>query len=485
MRLGNLGWTRAMAGQVERKALGQKQLGLLLVAALLGASACSDDAVEADPSSDAAAASGDAAGGDLASAEDAAADATGTDNPEASDVAAGTDASAAGTDAVQWQDTAAGTDAAAATDAAAGTDAAVGTDATAGTDAGGANEGEQLCPGCSLDGPPGGHPGAPGPYALGEAETVQYISGFGNGYAEMLIVKPDFGGVMPVLFFVHGKQLYDGNGFPAEFAQPYRKYLNHVASHGYIVAFVRVEQSLLDADHNRMASDLLKATKVLFDKVTVGNQAKVAFAGHSMGAKIAALAAAKTLQDDAKNEYVDPTAVLAFAVSNEPPPIGAFVDAQQDLFKLPANIPTWFTFATGDDDGIATWKDPGKPNAKALYDALKTQKKQLIIVQGTGPNDPNPATSPELVDDHNACLSVDGSPNLAAGLAPESKSYLNALDWYGYWKWTVGALNFHFKDGDPKWAYGELRTHGGNLPNGSYVKHTIQAQGWSGALPSP
>lgn len=464
---------------------------LVCSAAAIAVSGCSSDEVVAEVGKDAAITADDVATG-LADGVADGAQTQDMDQPE-NDVAAdtaplGTDAEATDasqTDAVVWSETTTGTDASTGTDALAGTDAAVGSDTTTGSDTTVVDEGEQLCPGCSLTSVPAGHPGAPGTYALAEAETYQYIGGFGNGYAEMLVIEPEFGGVLPVLFFVHGKQLYDGDGFPAEFGKPYRKFLEHVASHGYIVAYVRVEQSLLDADHNRMADDLLKATKVLYEKVSTANPAKVAFAGHSMGAKIALLAAAKTLQDDSKNEFVDPTAVLAFAVSNEPPPIGAFLDAQQVLVKLPESTPTWFTFATGDDDGIATWKDPNKANAKQLYDVLKTKNKQLIIVQGTGQGDPNPSTSPELIDDHNACLSVVGSPNLAAGFAPESKSYLDALDWYGYWKWTVGSLNFHFKGGDAKWAYGDLRAHGGNLPGGGYVKHTVQAQGWTGTPTAP
>ena len=341
------------------------------------------------------------------------------------------------------------------------------------------------CSGClwtQQPAPP--HPGAKGELALAPEDTFEYgAGGLGPNYKQVYVLRPDKPGIFPVVFFVAGKQLYEGGGFPAQLAYPYKAFLQHVAAHGYVVAFVRVEQGLLDADHLRMADDLLAATTVVFDKVSVADPNKVAFVGHSMGAKVVLLAAWRTLNTDQKNEFCDPRAVLAFAVANEPPPLGSYLNAVDKAKVMFKDAPTWFTFATGDDDDTAPWNDPKKPNAKALYDALQTERKQLIVVNGTGSGDPNPQTTPELADDHAAPLSIEGKPGGMADLAMPA-SHLDALDWYGYWKWTVGALDFHFKQGDAKWAYGDARALGGQLADGTQLLHKVVAQGWQ-TLPAP
>ncbi|MSQ84946.1 MAG: alpha/beta fold hydrolase [Myxococcales bacterium] len=332
--------------------------------------------------------------------------------------------------------------------------------------------------------PPAPHPGGKGKYALAPADELAYAPGGLTGnYHKMLVIRPDAGGIFPTVLVVGGKGLYEGGGLLAQLGSPYRAFLDHIASHGYIVAFVRVEQGLLDADHLRMADDLLLASKSLFDQISLADPNKVAFVGHSMGAKVALLAAWKTLNGDQKNAFVDPRAVLAFAISNEPPPMGTFQNALDKAKIMYKDAPTWFTFATGDDDDIAPHSDPKKANGLALYDALPTANKQLIVVHGTGAGDPNPATKPELADDHAAPLSIEGK---AGGFSDfvMPNSHLDALDWYGYWKWTVGALDFHFKTGNATWAYGDLRSHGGELPDGKMVTHQVVKQGWT-TLPTP
>ncbi len=335
--------------------------------------------------------------------------------------------------------------------------------------------GEPTCENCLFTQQPAApHPGGLGSLALAPEQTISYGS---EPYKQILVVRPEGAGPLPTVLFVAGKQLYQG-GSPLKLGAPYRLFLEHIASHGYVAAFVRVEQNLLDGDHLRMADDLLTAATVLAAQVPQASPTLLAYVGHSMGAKVVLLAASKATAGDPTGKFPDPKAVLAFAVSNEPPPFGAFQDAVPEVAKIPADSATWFTLATGDDDTIAPWNDPQKANAQALYDALKTERRQLIVVDGTGPDDPNMATTPELVDDHSAPLSIEGKPGGAADFAMPI-SHLDALDWYGFWKWTVGALDFHFGNGSPAWAYGALRTHGGTSAQGQVILHQIVHQGWS------
>lgn len=422
----------------------------------------------------------------VAAATDAAADGVGQADAQ---VDSSTDAATAdevGPDALADADAVTAADAAAVVDSAAETDVAESTDSNADSTVDAAADAVvEACPGCLYSQPPpAGHPGAIGPYKLKPAEQISYSTGLLDGYKDMLVLRPEAQGMFPTVLFVPGKQLAEGGGFPAKLGYPYRLWLEHIASHGYVVAFVRVEQGLLDGDHQRMADDLWSAHKLLTDKITIAHPDKVAIIGHSMGAKVALLAAVKALAADPKGELPDPAAVLAFSVSNEPPPIGQFQDAVPELQKIPASAKTFFTFATGKDDETAPWNTKGKANAVALYKALSTERKQLIVVRGTGKGDVNPPTTPELHDDHAAPLSIAGKPGSAADFAMET-SYLDALDWYGFWKWTVGALQWHWSGGDPKWAYGDQRLHGGNLANGAgAIAHQLFAQAWL-QLPAP
>jgi len=349
-------------------------------------------------------------------------------------------------------------------------------------DAGAADAGAQdPCGDCVWDQQPtGDHPSAKSKASLLEPKKVEFGSGLFEGYKEMLVIRPLKPGIHPVLFFVPGKQLHTTGGIiSAKLGHAYMALLEHIARRGYIVAFVRVENGLTDCDHGKMANNLLEATQKLFEVVSLADKDRVAFAGHSMGAKIAILAAAKTLNDDKKGKWVDPEAVFAFNVSNEKPTIclAPWQDASAAVKYIDAASKVRFTFVQTEDDKVAPYKDKTKPNALAIYNNLKVKWRQLIILHGTGKDDPNPATDPELHDDHAAPLTVKGNVGGVADLGMPP-SYLDGLDWYGYWKILVGGLDFHFLKGDAKWAYGDLRTHGGNLPGGKMVTHQVLKQGW-------
>lgn len=338
------------------------------------------------------------------------------------------------------------------------------------------------CAECPWDGTPAStHPGAPGPYPLADAIDTVYGSGGGllGNHRRLRIIKPVEPGPWPVLFFVHGKSLYEGfkPGGGTQLGLPYNKMLEHVASHGYVAVFVRVEEGLLDADTDRQAEDFLKATQSVFSQESAADESQVVFAGHSMGAKVVLHALYKTLKEDDANLSVNPAAVIAMAVSNEAPPVGKFVDIVPSMAAIDAIEPVRVTFLQAHDDAIAPYLDPNKPNAVALYDALQIKHKQIVVLHGTGKNDPNPETTPELHDDHAFCLSIEGKPGgLADAIMPAS--YLDALDTYGVWKTLVGAMDYHFKGGHESWAYGELRSHGGTLPNGTIITHEVFKQGW-------
>ena len=113
------------------------------------------------------------------------------------------------------------------------------------------------------------------------AKTIDYGTGFLETYKQMLVFQPLVAGPHPVLLFVPGKQLYATGGIIGELGHAYKALCEHVASHGYVVAFVRVEQGLTDGDHARMAKDLLEAQAKLLSAVTTADSTRIAYAGHS------------------------------------------------------------------------------------------------------------------------------------------------------------------------------------------------------------
>jgi len=438
----------------------------------VGGGGGTDGSATVDSSSSA----GDAAANDAVSAADAGAvvDAAGTADSSSVQDAAGAVDAAAGGDSSSAADAPSSADAGSAADAQTQADSASSGDAGAPVDAGPV---KPPCKSCAFNKQPtGNHPGAKGTMSLLAPQIHKYGSGFGSGYKEMRVWMPLAAGSRPVLFFVHGFNLYKTGGlFSSELGHAYKAMLEHVAKRGYIVAFVRVQAGATSCDHKSMAQNLVDATTVLFKKISKADKTRVMFAGHSMGAKIALLATRRTINQDPKNEWVDPQAVLLFNLDNAKPPLCSLVDARKAASELQPEEKVRITFVHTDDDKVSPWGH--KTNgAMAVYDALKLKHRQFILLNGTGKGDANPVTKPELHDDHAAPLTVKGKIGGIADLAMPD-SYLDGLDWYGYWKVLVGALDFHYSKGDAAWAYGSMRTHGG-VHAGKVIQHKVLKQGW-------
>ncbi len=330
------------------------------------------------------------------------------------------------------------------------------------------------CGNCPIAQQPTGN--QPGSSTYAETVTVQEVA-LGAAQRPCLIYTPDGPGPYPVLAFVHGKQLYEGTVAPGQvqLAHVYRPMLEHVARKGYVVVFVRVEQDILDGDHARMADDFLSALQAALALQPKADPTRIAYAGHSMGAKVIVIAGAKATTLDTANAYADPDLLLPMAVENTPPPIGDYVDAREFVKQWPGNT-FWVTYLAGQADTIAPYADPTKPNTQALFDLSPAKGKQIILLHGSGPADAlNPPTAPTLTADHMFPGAIEGKNGGIADMATPL-SHLDALDWYGVWKIVVGALDYHFKKGDSAWIYGDLRTHGGTLPDGTVLRHEVPAE---------
>ena len=232
----------------------------------------------------------------------------------------------------------------------------------------------------------------------------------------------------------------------------YAHLLRHICLKGYIVLFVDPDTGPLDCQHGRMATESLEAIyKTVTNKVQgrAASPPQIAWWGHSMGAKVQALAAPQTTN----RYYLRPTVVIANNFSNDRGPGGLCQDdALPTAPQIPADI--WYTLIEGDQDTIA------KDDPRRLYQALSPlPHRQLITALSYLPD--------HLLADHEAPLS-DPTP------LPGVDGNLDALDWWLYWKIAVGAFDFHFKGGPSTWAYGSERENGGTDLSGHLVKHRVE-----------
>lgn len=252
----------------------------------------------------------------------------------------------------------------------------------------------------------------------------------------------------PVFLFGHGKQLYGGS-LLAPF-QPldlfYAAFLEHIARKGYIAAFPQMEAGLFDGDRRAQASRYLSTLAWLLAHEPLADTRRVIFAGHSMGADVALLAAALAGRGILPDLAIPP-AVLAIAPVDE-----AVVHA-----ALPALPPgTSVTLVTGDADTIAP-----PSGVLALGTAIPGPHRQVI----------------ELTSDHQVAppLSADHNLSLTGGMLPAllgGEPRLDALDWYGTWKLAVGLLDATFRRGDRSWIWGARRLDGGTDGRGHQLRYT-------------
>jgi hypothetical protein len=293
------------------------------------------------------------------------------------------------------------------------------------------------------------HPGSsyyPFPKYLVATNSIWHIDGLAVYPTRVTYVYPQVSGqTFPVIAVSPGKFL--------DHPTAYAELLLHICRKGYIVLFVDTDTGPLDCEHSRMAGEFLEAvSKTISQRLRtrakrVNGQVQIAWWGHSMGAKVQAIAAQML-----KNRYyLQPTAIIANNFSNFN---GEFCsdNALTTAKNIPANIR--YSIIKGDIDDVAM-ADPS-----ALYQALpQLQYRQLITIVSY--------IEDELKADHFAPLTDWGFP---------VGGKVDALDWWLYWKIAVGAFDFHFKDGSEKWAYGSERENGGVDLQGRQLKHIVEAE---------
>ena len=280
------------------------------------------------------------------------------------------------------------------------------------------------------------HPGGAA-YAYSAARrAVPAVGGFGLAY---YVPTPARGAASryPVLVFGHGYGLYGGSitalGRPVDWY--YAAFLRHLARKGYVVAFPQMQAGPFDGDRPAQAARYLDAVAWLAAHVPEADTARLVFAGHSMGADVALLAAGLAAREPRYRRFV-PRDVLAMAPVDE-------AVLRPYLAALPSAVGV--TLLTGDADTVVP-----PSNAVGIDRALRVRRHQVIELTS------DTLVTPPLVADHNLSLSGGRVPGDLGGVPR-----VDALDWYGSWKLSVGLLDSDFRGGDPAWIWGARRLEGG------------------------
>ena len=149
--------------------------------------------------------------------------------------------------------------------------------------------------GASPDGGGLGDPALDGPFAVTEKDATTTVASTTDSVA-IHVAYPTGAGPFPVIVVAHGFQLQ-----PSQ----YYGYVKRLASFGYIALTVDFPQSLAGNDNPRQAKDLIGGLDWAKGDATLGakvDATKAGMSGHSLGGKLALLAA--TLDSRVKAAFV-------------------------------------------------------------------------------------------------------------------------------------------------------------------------------------
>ena len=209
-------------------------------------------------------------------------------------------------------------------------------------------------------------PDADGPYAITERDTTTTVATTGDTVA-IHVASPNAAGTYPVIVIAHGFQLP-----PAQ----YYSYVKRLASFGYVALTVDFPTSLGGNDNPRQAKDLLGGLDWAKADATVGGKvdaAKAGMSGHSLGGKLALLAA--TMDARVKASFVlDPVDSGGPGGCNAP----SCVVVKSLMPGL--TVPTAFLGETTDATGTFQACAPAADNFTTFYAQAKTPSMQITAL---------------------------------------------------------------------------------------------------------
>lgn len=202
-----------------------------------------------------------------------------------------------------------------------------------------------------------GDPNANGPYAILEMKDDQFKNPATGNSVPMRAFYPAGGpdpGPYPVVVVAHGFQLP---------ASQYTNYIKRLATFGYVAITADFPASFLGQDNPKNAKDLISAIEWAGSKPELkANTANVGMTGHSLGGKLALLAA--TMDSRVKASIVlDPVDGGGGPGGGCNPPACVDVSALMPNLKIPTGFLGEITDASGGFQPCA----PGAENYTTFY----------------------------------------------------------------------------------------------------------------------
>ena len=305
---------------------------------------------------------------------------------------------------------------------------------------------------CTTTGPAGPEQPASGPGSPGSVASDVRTTDLGSAGPRIFLYEPQGAGLTsaPVIVFLHG---YSGVN-----PYVYGAWIKHLVLRGAIVLYPVYQD---DPQHpEQYTADALAAVRNAYDTLRAGghilpDDTKLALVGHSLGGTIAMNLAAVAHTNGLPR-------VLALMEANGGdsktvvPSVATIQASNYDL--IPAEM--LFLGVVGQDDDMV-----GAEIVVSFYNALMqipSANREVVQLNSDAHG------SPALRADHFAPLAVDrafdtGVPS-ALGLGgfgwllglnlPTDADSINALDYYGYWKWLDALTDAAFYGTDREFALG-------------------------------
>jgi acetyl esterase/lipase len=224
--------------------------------------------------------------------------------------------------------------------------------------------------------------------------------------------KPD---TAPVVVFNHG--------WAGMFPRFYERWIEHIVRRGNIVIYPRYQRSILTPSE-RFTPNMVAALRAAFEELQSGKHVKpdvnrIAAVGHSMGGALSANLAAVAEREG----FPEVKAVMCVEPGMGPR------DVLEDFSEIPAG--TLLLVALGQDDTYVTEEMALRILTGAVQ--VKNEDKNLITA---------------LTDEH-------GQPALSADHFAPTDRHVNALSWYGFWKWFDALCDAAFYGKNREYALGD------------------------------
>jgi hypothetical protein len=267
--------------------------------------------------------------------------------------------------------------------------------------------------------------------------------------------------------------------FDAE-PEPYELMLQHIARKGFIVIYPSYGHPLKPQDWAQHARDaMLKALSILEQQTAVkADRSRVAFVGHSIGG-ILALHLAQRIPSDPAFALPQPRLIITLDAAGSTSLAYPFISIDKDsLSRLPKE--TWLLLVMAEETYLYREKDPDRcadasqvptENCSAFSinrlaflksDKIPLAQKSALMI----PSDQEGEV--QLRSEHNA---VQGDCGFFA-------KPIDAVDTWGYWKLTAGALS-HVLLADPRdyaFAESEDRRAFGTWSNGRKARPILSLE---------